>query len=97
MSAYLVATLEVHDPSGFKSYVIDVPAIVAKFGGRFLVRGGEPELAEGDWTMPRVTVVEFPTMEKAKEWWNSAEYAPYKQLRQRAARTNAVFVPGLAD
>lgn len=96
MPAYLVATLEVHNPSEFKSYVTDVPAIVTKFGGRFLVRGGEPEVADGDWPMKRVTVVEFPTMEKAKEWWNSAEYAPYKQLRQRTTRTNAVFVPGLS-
>ncbi len=94
MPVYLVATLEVRDPAQFKSYVTDVPAIVAKFGGRFLVRGGEPEVVDGEWPMKRVTVIEFPSMEKAKEWWDSAEYAPFKQLRQRTARTNAVFVPG---
>ena len=94
MPAYLVATLEVYDPSSFKPYVTDVAAIVAKFGGRFLVRGGELEVIDGEWPMKRVTVIEFPTMERAKEWWNSAEYAPYRELRQRTARTNAVFVPG---
>ncbi|MBF6568501.1 MAG: DUF1330 domain-containing protein [Candidatus Binataceae bacterium] len=97
MSVYLVAVVDVHDPQEFRSYVTDVPPIVAKFGGRYLVRGGELEVVEGQWPVPRVTVVEFPTMEQAKGWWNSEEYRPYRELRGRTARTNAVMVQGLAE
>jgi uncharacterized protein (DUF1330 family) len=89
--------VDVHDLQEFRRYVTDVPAIVAKFGGRYLVRGGELEVVEGEWPVPRVTVVEFPSMERAKRWWNSEEYRPYRELRGRTARTNAVMVQGLAE
>jgi uncharacterized protein (DUF1330 family) len=84
----------VHDPEGFRPYVTDVPAIVQKYEGRFLVRGGAPEVIDGEWPVRRVTVVEFPNMEQAKRWWNSAEYQPYRAIRERTAHTNAVFLQG---
>jgi uncharacterized protein (DUF1330 family) len=97
MAVYLVAVVDVHDPQQFRRYVTEVPSIVAKFGGRYLVRGGDLEVVEGEWPVPRVTVVEFPSMEKAKQWWNSEEYRPYRELRGRTARTNAVMVRGLEE
>lgn len=96
MVAYLVATLEIKDLESFKPYIAKVPAIVEHYGGRFLVRGGELELLEGEWPFRRVTVIEFPSLEQARKWWDSSEYAEYRAIRGSAARTNAVFVQGLS-
>jgi uncharacterized protein (DUF1330 family) len=94
MAVYLVATVDVHDAETFRPYVTDVPAIVEKYGGRYLARGGELEIVDGEWPVRRVTVIEFPTVAEAKRWWSSPEYERYKAIRQRAARTNAVIVNG---
>ncbi len=95
MSVYLLGTVDIHDPEGFKPYLAQVPAIVEKYGGRYLVRGGEFDIIEGEWAVRRVTIVEFETMEQAKRWWNSSEYQPFKELRRKVASTNAMFVEGV--
>ena len=97
MKVYLVATVEIHDPTALKPYIEQVPAVVQQYGGRYLVRGGELEVIEGRWPVRRVTVVEFPSMKQARKWWDSPEYAPYKALRAKATTTNAVFVEGIAE
>ena len=72
-----------------------VPASVAAYGGRFIVRGGRTESLEGKWTPERIVILEFPTVERAKAWWSSAEYAEAKGLRQATARTQMIVVEGV--
>ena len=83
MSAYVVVEVEVNDLVRYEDYKAMVPPSLEAFGGRFLVRGGKVETLEGDWTPKRFVMVEFPTLEKAKAWWSSQEYAEAKALRQR--------------
>lgn len=67
---------------------------VARHGGRFIVRGGEIELLEGEWDTRRVIVIEFPDMAAARGWYESEDYAPLKTLRQSASDTNIILVEG---
>ena len=74
--------------------VLMVPPSLEAFGGRFLVRGGKVETLEGAWTPNRLVIVEFPSVERAKAWWSSAEYAEAKALRQATAKTKLIVVEG---
>ncbi|HXY99325.1 MAG TPA: DUF1330 domain-containing protein [Stellaceae bacterium] len=94
MAAYLIVDIEVADATLYESYRRDVPATVAKYGGRFLVRGGAFEVLEGGWQPKRVIVVEFPTMEALKRWYHSVEYKPLLDRRQQASRGNIIAVEG---
>jgi len=95
MAAYLIVEVEVIDPELYGRYKERVPATLAAYGGKFLVRGGAVETLEGDWSPARVVVVEFESVEKAKQWWNSAEYEEPKRMRQEGARTRMILVEGL--
>jgi uncharacterized protein (DUF1330 family) len=95
MPAYVVVEVEVLDAGRYEDYKRMVPPSLAAYGGRFLVRGGEAETLEGDWAPKRIVVVEFPSVERAKEWWASREYAEAKALRQATARTRMIVVEGL--
>ena len=70
------------------------PRTVAAYGGRFLARAGRTEKLEGDWLPTRLVILEFESIERAKEWLDSPEYAPVKALRHKAARTNMVVIEG---
>jgi uncharacterized protein (DUF1330 family) len=94
MAAYLIADIEVTNPAGYDEYRRQVPATVEKYGGRFVVRGGASEILEGDWGPNRVVVLEFPTMDALKRWYNSAEYKPLIALRQKNASGNVIAVQG---
>ncbi len=96
MSAYVIVDIEVLDPEGYKEYVAAAPATVALYGGRYLARGGATETLEGDWQAKRLVILEFPSVEQAKTWLNSPEYAPARALRHKYARTNMVVVEGLS-
>jgi uncharacterized protein (DUF1330 family) len=95
MAAYVVAQDEVTDPQGFARYREMVPPIIEQFGGRFLVRGGKAEALEGDWEPSRLIIIEFDSVERAKAWWSSEEYAEAKALRQRTANTKLTVVEGV--
>lgn len=95
MAAYIVVNVEVHDSVRYEDYRKSVLPTLAAYGGRFLVRGGKVEVLEGSWTPKRFVIVEFPSVEKAREWWNSAEYAPPKALRQATSRTDMILVEGI--
>jgi uncharacterized protein (DUF1330 family) len=71
-----------------------VPATVEKYGGKFLIRGGKFEKLEGDWHPTRVVLLEFPSLEQAKRWYNSEEYREPKALRFKTAKTNLILVEG---
>jgi uncharacterized protein (DUF1330 family) len=72
-----------------------VPATVQQYGGRFIVRGPTPQVLEGEFDAPRFVLLEFPSVERARQWYDSPEYAPLKALRQRCGRTSLVLLEGL--
>ena len=95
MAAYFIADVDVHDPQAFEQYRQGVPATVAKYGGKFLVRGGAYEKLEGQWEPKRLVLLEFPSVAEAKRWYDSAEYRELKALRFKAAKTDLVLVEGV--
>jgi uncharacterized protein (DUF1330 family) len=95
MSAYVVVQVDVTDPVRYEDYKKMVPESLAKFGGRFVVRGGRTETLEGSWAPKRFVMVEFPDMERARAWWASAEYAEAKALRQATSSTEMIVVEGV--
>ena len=94
MPAYIVVEVEVHDPNRYEDYKRMVPPSLTPYGGRFIVRGGKVETLEGDWSPKRFVMVEFPSLEKAKAWWNSPEYREAKALRQATATSQMIAVEG---
>jgi len=94
MAAYIIVELEVTDPAGFEEYRQQVPATIARYGGRYVVRGGTTETLEGGWQPKRVVVLEFASMEQAKRWYNSEEYRAPKALRFKTAVSKAILVEG---
>jgi uncharacterized protein (DUF1330 family) len=94
MAAYVIAEIEVTDPAAYEDYRKQVPAVVSKYGGKFLVRGGRIEALEGGWSPKRLVVLEFQSMEQAQKWYRSSEYAPLIKLRQKASRGKLVLVEG---
>jgi len=95
MAAYLIVDLDVKNPAGYDDYRREVPATVAKYGGRFVVRGGAMEVLEGDWNPKRVVVLEFPSMDALKRWYHSDDYKPLIALRQKHSTGNLIAVEGV--
>ena len=91
---YVIAQIDVHDADTYAKYTAQTPGTVAKFGGQFIVRAGQWESLEGAEPGPRVVLIEFPSYEKAKEWYNSKEYQAIVGLRQAAAGGSAFVVEG---
>jgi uncharacterized protein (DUF1330 family) len=95
MSAYVVVEIEVLDPEQYETYKQLAPPSIAQYGGRYVARGGELTTLEGTWSPKRLVILEFPSVDQAKAWWNSPEYAEAKALRQAVARTQMIVVAGL--
>jgi uncharacterized protein (DUF1330 family) len=95
MPAYIIVEIEVLDPVGYEKYKNLAGATVEKYGGKYIVRGGKTEVLEGDWNPKRIVVLEFPTMERAKEWLNCEEYREPREMRHATAKTNMIVVEGL--
>jgi uncharacterized protein (DUF1330 family) len=96
MAAYVIAEVNVNDAALYDEYRRQVPATVEKYGGRFLVRGGAVETKEGGWAPPRLVVLEFPSMARARQWYASPEYAPLLALRLKSASSRLILAEGLA-
>ena len=94
MSAYVIAEIDVVDPAAYDEYRRQVLAVVTRYGGKFLVRGGKVEPREGGWAPKRIVVLEFPSMAQAQKWYDSPEYAPLIKLRQKASKGKLVLVEG---
>jgi uncharacterized protein (DUF1330 family) len=94
MAAYVIGEIEVTDPATYEEYRKQVMAVVTKYGGKFIVRGGRVETLEGDWAPKRFVALEFPSLEQAQKWYRSPEYAPLIALRQKASRGKLVLVEG---
>ena len=94
MAAYLIADTQITDHQTYDEYKRQVAPTIAKFGGRFLVRGGPHEVLEGNLQVHRLVVIEFPSMEAIKSWYSSPEYAPLLAMRQPAATDHLIAVEG---
>ena len=95
MAAYVIVDIEVTNPEVYAEYREKVPPLVAKFGGKYLTRGGKMEMLEGNWTPKRLVVLEFPSFEKAKEFYESDEYRPVKEIRLNSTNSKLVLVDGV--
>ena len=95
MSAYVIADVEVIDSAGYEQYRQQVPATIAAFGGRYLVRGGALAALEGDWLPKRCVILEFPSMAQLEAWYDSPAYVPLRALRERTTKSRLVKVEGL--
>ncbi|ETX05575.1 MAG: hypothetical protein ETSY2_22175 [Candidatus Entotheonella gemina] len=96
MAAYAIGRLQMRDPSWLAEYGPKTAALVEKHGGKYVVRGGAMERLEGEGDLPSVVVVlEFPSMEQAKAWYNDPEYEPMIKLRQGGSDLDLVLVEGL--
>jgi uncharacterized protein (DUF1330 family) len=95
MPAYLIVETDITDPEQYEHYKAASPGAIAASGGRFVVRGGEMAVLEGDWNPKRLVVVEFPDLETAKKFYESPEYQEAIKLRTGAASLNMVAVEGV--
>ncbi|HYB28681.1 MAG TPA: DUF1330 domain-containing protein [Solirubrobacteraceae bacterium] len=95
MPAYIVVETDIHDPEQYELYKQASPAAVAASGGRFIARGGELAVLEGEWQPRRLVLLEFPDLDAARRFYDSPEYREAKRLREGAARLNMVAVEGI--
>lgn len=96
MAAYLIANITIHDAEKFERYRELVPPVIAAHGGRYLVRGGTMEMKEGALPLRRLVILEFPSMQAARAFYDSPAYAPLLRLRLEATTSDVVLVEGVA-
>jgi uncharacterized protein (DUF1330 family) len=96
MPAYVIVEVTITDKALYEEYKKLTPAAIAAFDGKFVVRGGQSESLEGDWTPERIVILEFPSVDRAKEWWNSEQYGAAKAIRHKAGITKMLVVAGVS-
>ena len=95
MPAYVFVEIDIYDQELYDEYKQMTPSTIKDFDGKFLVRGGQTEHLEGDWHPERIVLLEFPSVERAKEWWQSEAYTRARLVRQRAAETKMIILDGV--
>jgi uncharacterized protein (DUF1330 family) len=95
MTGLIIVDIEVTDAVRYEDYKRLASVAIAAHGGRYLVRGGRSEVLDGDWTPRRLVVLEFESVDKAKAWRDSPEYAEAKRVRESCARVNMIVVEGV--
>lgn len=95
MPAYVIAEINITNPVRYEDYKKRTPGIIAKFGGRFIARGGQTEVLEGDDKPGRVVIVEFPDAAQARKWYSSVEYTEAKKIRQEASTGRMILIDGI--
>jgi uncharacterized protein (DUF1330 family) len=93
--AYVIANIDITDPVRYEDYRNIVLPTITAYGGRFLARGGKVDTLEGPWRPNRVVIVEFPSVERAKAWWSSPEYAEARALRQATSNGSLIVIEGV--
>ena len=96
MSAYIISDVTAKDADAFQTYRSRAAASIARYGGRYLVRGGPIEQLEGNWAPRAIIVVEFPDIERARTWYRSPEYAFALEVRDRALSRNLILLDGVS-
>jgi len=95
MPAYVLAEVNITNPEGYKEYTQVVPATIARYGGKFLARGGAVHPLEGEWPQCRRVLIEFPTVEAARQWWDSPEYEKPKAMRRANSDGRLLLIEGV--
>jgi uncharacterized protein (DUF1330 family) len=95
MPAYIIVQIDIKDPARYEEYKNLVPASIAKFGGKYIVRGGKVDILEGKWKPSRLVILEFESVQRAKDWWGSEEYREARALRHQIADAQMIVVEGL--
>jgi uncharacterized protein (DUF1330 family) len=95
LPAYIIVNVTVNDAKRYEDYKPLASASIAQFGGKYLARGGKSEALEGDYKPNRMVILEFPSVEKAKAWWSSADYAEAKSIRQACSYADMIIMEGL--
>ncbi len=95
MPYYVVADIRIHDPEGYEQYKEQVEPLITKFGGRYLVRGGELTTIGDGWEPTRIVILEFPDKETFSAFFTSEEYAPVAKIRERCATASGFAVEGI--
>ncbi|MBN2321020.1 MAG: DUF1330 domain-containing protein [Acidobacteria bacterium] len=94
MAGYVIVQAEIIDIERFRKYLAESPGTIAKFGGKYLARAGKTIVFEGEQSDKRLVIIEFPSLEKAKEWYHSEEYTKVKALRKGAATGSLIAIEG---
>ena len=94
MPAYIIVEIAINDAARYEHYKLLAPKSLAKYGGKYLSRGGSTTALEGEWAPPRLVILEFRDTDTAQRWWSSPEYAEAKALRQSCAETTMLLVEG---
>lgn len=98
MATFLIVDInKIRDQETYAQYREKVPQNLAANGGEYLVRGGRVEILEGEWRPGRVIVLRFDSVQAARDWWNSPQYAELKARRQGSTDTNIILVEGVSD
>lgn len=97
MPAYIIVDIDIHDALGYEEYKRVATATLALYNGKFVVRGAPVQVIEGYWKPSRLVIIEFPSKDKAMEWWDSPEYAQAKEIRYRTANANMILVEGYEE
>ena len=95
MPAYVIVDIEVHDPKAYDEYRRLVGATLTRYGGKFIVRGGNIDVLEGNWKPKRIVVLQFETLARAREWYDSEEYRMPKEMRMKASTGKIIAVEGV--
>jgi uncharacterized protein (DUF1330 family) len=93
--AYVIVDMNVTDPEKYQGYVALAGPSVEAGGGRFIVRGGDTEVLEGEWAPNRIIILEFPDMDAARDWYNSPHYTEARAAREGAATGSFIAVEGV--
>lgn len=97
MKGYVLAFIDVEDPTSYSPYAAGAPATIAAYGGRYLIRNGNKEVLEGSLPADRLVVLEFPSVEQAKAWYESKEYQAILPIRQNASKGLLLIVEGFGN
>lgn len=96
MSAYLIASICVQSTDWLSDYSDKANALITKYGGKYIVRGGAMEALEGESPLPSMVVVlKFPSIEKGKAWYEDEEYKPLIDIRNTGSKSEFVLVEGV--
>ncbi len=94
MAAYLLALVDIEDPETYKAYAAKTPGVITQYGGRFIVRGGNPQALEGELPSARVVLLEFADIAAVKTFYNSPEYQEILPLRLAASKGRVAMLEG---
>ena len=95
LAAYVIIDSVITDQAVFDDYLEQVPAVVETHGGRYLARGGAIEVVQGDWTPNRIVVIEFDSVELARGWQDSPDYAELRAMLNRSSKTSVIITEGI--